>query len=285
MNWQEFKCRCSAIKKMLASKQGSQPISEAGLKRIAELEARTKPMTEIMKLEYAELINKRDNPPPLQLGDTCIDYLMEVYAWETQGMIAVSKESLEIMATQKGKKVEGDSITLLCRHDKVLYKEHKDRIENDYLCGHLDIYLGDHVMAAENVTDIKSSFDYPSFLKKINTGIDNGYREQVSGYCDITGAPEGWIAYCLVDNPEEDILEMQYRISKKMGALTTESPEFLEEWKKWERSMRFSHIPTNQRVKKFPVELFSESERQKVYDRVKYCRDWLSKFDEEYKKL
>ncbi len=270
---------------MTSSKQGSQPITETQLKRIDELEARTKPMTENMKLEYAELVYKRDNPPPIQLGDTCIDYLMDVYAWETQGMINVSRESMDLMATSKGKKVEGDAITLLCRHDKVLYKEHKETIENEFLTGHLDIYLGEEVMQAENVTDIKSSFDYPSFLKKIHTGIDNGYREQVAGYADITGASEGYIAYCLVDNPEEDILEMQYRIAKKMGALTTESPEFLEEWKKWDRSVRFSHIPINQRVKKFKVDLFSAEERQKIYDRVKYCRDWLSKFDEEYQKL
>lgn len=280
-----FKCRCSGISKIMAVKKGCEPISEVQLRRISELEARTKAMTPNMEIEYAGLVNKRDNPPPKQLADGCIEYLMEVYSWNEHGTIPVGKESKEIMQLEKGKKVEKSSIELLSVVEDVYYEQHKDRIFNDYLSGQIDCYLGKSVYEATNITDIKSSFDQPSFLKKIHMGLENGQREQVAGYCAITGASEGYIANCLVDNPDEDIEEMKFRLAKKMGCLTTESPEFLEEWKKWYRSMKFGHTPAHQRVFKIPVELFSKFELEAVYDQVKYCREWLFKFDEMYKNL
>lgn len=284
-NWDEFKCRCSGIKKILATKQGTRGISETGLKRIAELEARTKEMSPAMKIEYAELIQKRDAPPKVELADGAIEYLMEVYAWKKEGMIPVSKESLDIMQLEKGKKVEKESGLLLNIVDGVIYHQHKDRITNDYLSGEIDFFLGEDVMKATRIVDAKNAKDYPSFLKKINNGLENGQREQVAGYGDITGATELFIANCLVDSPQEQIDEMMWKVMKKLGCATTESPEFVEEWPKWERSMRFSHIDPNKRVHKIIVEPFTEFERQAIYDRVKFCREWLWKFDEFYEKM
>jgi hypothetical protein len=140
-------------------------------------------------------------------------------------------------------------------------------------------------MGANSIGDIKNSFDYPVFLKKINKGLENGNKEQVQGYCDIAKSSKGFIAHCLVDMPEEIIEDMKYRLLKKMNCATELSPEFMEEWEKWERSMRFSHIPPAQRVFKIPVTPFTEFERQKVYDRVKICREWLNSFHETFVKL
>ena len=285
VNWDEFKCRCSGIKKLMSTKQGSAPISETGLKRFAELEARVKPMTDAMKLEYAGLVEKRDAPPKVELSDGCIEYLMEVYSWKRFGMIPVTKEAMEVAQLEKGKRVEEDCRLLLNEVFNVEYKSFKERISNDYLSGEVDLYLGNNIFEATVIADIKAAFDHPSFLKKINNGLSNGQREQVAGYCDITGAGDGLVINCLVDNTSEDILDMKWKVAKKMQAVTIESPDFLKEWEKWERSMIFSHIPKNERVYGLPVELFTDFERNAIYDRVKYCRDWLWKFDETYQKM
>lgn len=284
VNWDEFKLRCSGIRKALSTKQGSEPLSEIQEKRLKELEAKQSP-TDKQKDEITKLILKREKSKNIVLSDTCIDYLMEVYAWKTQGMVSVIKELQEIPQTSKGKKVETDSLLLLCKYDGVIYNTHKERIYNDFLSGEVDSFVGDHIYQAKNVTDIKSAFDYPIFLRKLHDDLEIGQREQVAGYCDITGASEGFIAHCLVDNPEEDILDAKWKLAKKMNVLTDESPEFLMEWEKIERSMRFSHIPERQRVHKIPVELFSEKEKQEIYDRVKFLRDWLWKFDESRQSL
>jgi hypothetical protein len=279
IDFNDFKCRCSAIHKMMSDKRGFAPLTELQEKAIINFENKEK-LTEKQQDEYALLLQKRENSKKIVLSDTCIEYLMEVYAWETEKMIPVGKEAVNNLATQKGKEAEKEAIALISIHDDVLYLEHKGRIENDYLSGQIDCYLGYSVYDAENVTDIKNSWDYPTFLKKIHTGLENGQEEQLQGYGDITGSKELYVANCLITASEAIISEMKYKIANRMGALTTETPEFLAEWAKWERSMRFTHMKPQSRVSKIKVEPFSEFRRQQVYDRVKVCRDWLNSFHE-----
>lgn len=284
VDFSKFRCRCSAIVKLNAASRSNPVLTERQALRLSELEEKQL-LTEKHTEELADLLVRKDNGNKVILSDGCIDYLMEVYAWETQEMIAVNKESLDMMATRKGKMVENDSGTLLSVVDGVIYKQHKERIGNDYLTGEIDFYLGESVYEATNITDAKNAFDYPTFLRKINNGLENGQKEQVQGYCDITNSPEGYIANTLVDNPFEIVEEMKWKVAKKFNAVTIESPDFLEEWDKWERSMTFSHIPPRQRVHKIKIEPFSKFERQKIYDKVKICRDWLCIFHEKYQKL
>lgn len=288
IDWNKFKVRCSGIQKVMSNSKGCAPITENQLKKMAELEDKLQSkgcLTEKQQAELAELKVKEAKSSEVTLSDTCIEYLMEVYAWETQGMIPVSKESLDMLAIKKGKKTETDAVTLLTRVDKQFYKVHKDRISNDYLSGEVDIYLGEHIYAATNVSDIKNAFDYPTFLRKIMKPFENGQEEQVQGYGDITGAKELYIVNTLVSAPIELIEEMKWKVAKKMDAVTIESPEFLAEWPKWERSMKFDHIPPAQRVWKLKAEPFSDLYRQRLYDRVKVCRDWLADFHEQYQRL
>lgn len=284
IDFSQFKVRCSAINKVQSNSAQNPVLTEKQAIRLDELEKKES-LTNKQQVEMAELLVKKDNGTQVILSTTCIEYLMEAYAWETQGMIPVNKESLDILSIRKGKTEESEARILLTRVDKLSYEVHKERISNEYLSGEIDLYVGEQVYAAENITDIKNSFDYPTFLKKIHTGLETGQREQVAGYGDITGAQELYIANCLVDCPFEVIEEMRWKVAKKMNAVTLESPEFLAEWPKWERSMIFNHIPIQQRVSKIKVEPFSEFERQKLYDRVKICREWLNNFHEQYQKL
>jgi hypothetical protein len=78
---------------------------------------------------------------------------------------------------------------------------------------------------------------------------------------------------------------MKWAVTRKMGATTPESPEMLKEWPKWEKSMRFDHIAPHKRVNKIKIDPFTDSKRQKFYDRVKMGREWLNNFHERYQKL
>jgi len=283
VDWQTFKCRCSGIIKLLTNGTEGRQITEKqeeDLKKLEDKEVRTPKQDE----EMERLLALRANKDKVVLGDTAISYLMEVYAWETEGMIPVSKESMEILSMSKGKKQEAQAGVLLGFIDDIEYKVHKDRIYNDFLSGEIDLYAGESVYKATRLPDIKNSWDYTVFLKKINKGLETGQKEQLQGYGDITGCTDLLIANCLVDCTDENIEEVKWRVSKRFGAATVESPEFLKEWEKWDRSMRFSHIDPYKRVHKIPVEPFTEFERQKVYDRVKYAREWLYNFDEEHQK-
>lgn len=284
IDFQKFKARCSAISKLLSNSRSNPQLTEKQKERLDELQKK-EALTEKQKAEMAELNVKKDNSSKIILSDTCIEYLMEAYAWETEGCIPISKESMDIAAIKKGRMMQAEAAKLLTLVDGIEYKEHKERISNDYLTGEVDLYAGEHIYAARNVTDIKNKEDYPGFLKNIHTGLLAGQEEQLQGYGDITGAKDLFIANTLVNTPDDIILDYQYRLAKKMGSTTTESPEFKEEWKKWERSMNFDRILPQKRVFKIRVDPFTPFQRQQVYDRVKVCRDWLCLFHENYQKF
>lgn len=288
IDFSDFKVRCSAISKVLSNSRSNPQLTE---KQAVELEKFRNLLEDGVILTpkqmetYVFLREKEDNGTKVILSDTCIEYLMVEYAWKTEGMISVNKEAMDLVAMKKGKEVEAMSGKLLGLVDGVEYKTDKDRIYNEFLSGEIDFYFGPHVYLAERIVDNKASWDYPIFLKKIHTGLENGQREQVQGYGDITGAKELYIANTLVDTPDEIIEEMKYRLAKKMGCVTTEDTEFLKEWATWEKSMKFTHIPIHKRAHKIKIEPFTQFEREKLYDRVKVCREWLNNFHESYQKL
>lgn len=185
-----FKCRCSAISKIMSNSKSNPVLTEKQGERLRELRekfGRGMPMTPLTVRqmdELSELETKEKNGKKVILSDTCIEYLMEWYAWETAGKRPL-KEQFEIAEMRKGKLAEGDSIALLSVVEGTLYEKNTERIENDFLSGEPDIYAGERIYAATKITDIKTCFDYPIFLKKINNGLDAGNEEQVQGYCDI----------------------------------------------------------------------------------------------------
>lgn len=284
INWDEFKCRCSAISKIMANSQSNPVITEPQTKELEELEKKESP-SDKQKLRIAELVEKRENGKKIILSDTCIEYLMEVYAWKTQRMIPVSKESMDVLTMRKGKMSERDSIKLLTLVKGVIYDKNSIQVFNDYLTGEPDVFAGTEIMAAEVVEDTKTMWDYPGFLKSIHKATENGYKSQIRGYGDITGAKELYISKCLVNTPYEIQEEMKWKLIKKLNVVTEADPEFIKDWEKWSRSMTFDAIPHRQRVHSVKVEPFTEFERQAVYERVKVCRVWLNNFYETYQKL
>lgn len=285
VNWDNFKCRCSGINKILSNSATNPPITELQIVEIATLEAKAA-ITDKQKERLAELLLKQENSKIVTLSDTCIEYLMEVYAWKTEGMISVNKESMDLLQTRKGKVCEEESIKVLSIVKGMLFEKNAIQIENDFLTGEPDIFVGDDIYKATVIDDVKSKWDYPGFLKTINKPVEKGYQLQVRGYGNITGAQELYISNVLVDTPDDIIEEFKWKAARKFDALTIESPEFLLQWEIWKNSMLFGKtIPVHKRVWSQKVEPFTEFEVQKLYDRVKFCREWLHKFHEKMEEL
>lgn len=290
INFDNFKCRCSAIAMILSNSRANPCLTEKQGVRLTELEAKDK-LTDNMKLELVDLLVKKENSSKVILSDTCISYLMDEYAWRTQKMVRVTKELMDIPQMQKGTLVEADSLILLSIVDGVLYKPNMDdegkreRVYNDFLSGEVDAYVGETIMTAETIEDIKSIWDYPTFLCKIYEPVLVSNDWQLKGYMDITGAQRGGISNVLIDTPDHLIEGLKWKLLNKLNVATEESPEFIEKWSILERSMRFKHIPPHQRVFKKKVERMTPFEQQALYDRVKVCREWLNNFHEMYQKL
>jgi len=284
MDWiSDFKVRCSAINKVMANSQKNPQLTEKKAERLEELEKK-QVLTTSQSEELAELLVRKANSSKAILSDTCIAYLMDEYAWREGRRVRVSKE-MDIEYLQKGKLVEQDSIELLSFIENVPYKKNTERIYNDFLSGEPDIFAGESIMSAEKVTDVKSIWDHPTFLCKLNTGVANGNTEQLQGYGDITGAKDLEVANCLVNMPTIQINDYKRRLLYKMEVATEENPEFKAAWEVMLRSMIFDNIPAHQRVHKIKIAPFTDFERQAVYDRVKVCREWLNNFHLTYQQL
>lgn len=290
ITFDDFKVRCSAIHIAMSNSRSNPCLTEKQVIRLNELQSK-ETLTEKMKLELAELLIKQENGTKVILSDTCIAYLMEEYAFKTEGMIRVSKEIMDVPQMSKGTMVEPQSLQLLSIVDGVMYKPNSDidgnreRVYNDYLSGEIDAYLGDSIMTAEKILDIKSIWDFPTFLCKIHEPLTSANEWQLKGYGDISGAKELFVSNCLVDTPQHIIESTKWKLLSKLNVTTDEDPKFKEKWEIVQRSMIFTPIPVHKRVFKKKVEPMSPEQRTLLYDRVKVCRDWLNAFHEQYLSL
>lgn len=294
MNWQSWKCRCSSISKILTNGKGSEQVTEKQWETIRETEKKIEngTATEKQKLEYTRLLQKDENSKTVVLGDDCVRYLLEAYAWETEKMCSITKE-MDVEYFERGRKTEPESIKLLSEVDKTEYLKNEERFENDFLSGIPDVVRVEIGMVppgveeayAKAIRDIKSCRDYPTFLYKIHKGLDPGNKEQLQGYGDILECGDLGVAFTLPTMPQEMREGYKLKLAYKMNAAIDQDPEFEQAWANLERSMIFDHMPATKRVYKIPVPPFEKSEQQAVYERVKHCREWLNNFHNQYIKL
>lgn len=286
IDWNKWKCRCSAISKMMANSKENAPLTDKQEIELAELNKKWESgkMTTPQLIRRGELLNKLDKSKDVVLSDTCIAYLLEAYAWETERMCSITKE-MDVEYFERGRKTEPESIELLSFVDNLPYLKNEDRYENDFLSGIPDVLQITEEFTASAVRDIKSTRDYPTFLYKMHKGLDAGNAEQLQGYGDILQCGDLGVSFTLPTMPESIRNGYKMKLAYKMNAAIDQDPEFEKAWANLERSMIFDSIPKTKRVYKIPVEPFTTSEQSAVYERVKHCRSWLFNFDQKYKTL
>lgn len=291
VKWEFWKCRCSAISKLMTTAKGYEGLTEAQEKELQRLDAKAESgtITPKQKEELAYLIQKQEKGKQVVLGDDAVRYLLDAYAWETEGMCSITKE-MDVEYFDRGRQTEPESIDLLSLVDGYRYVKNDYRYENDFLSGIPDILKlfnnpeGQEVSVGA-IRDIKSTKDYPTFLFKMHKGLDSGNKEQLQGYGDILKCGDLGVAFTLPDMPESIRNGYKMKLAYKMDEVSTESPRFLQAWNELERSMKFKHMDPDKRVYQIPVVAFKKAEQQAVYERVKIGREWLFSFDRVYRKI
>lgn len=280
IDWQKLRIRCSAIKRVMADSRENPQLTEGQAEELKDLEKK-KTLTPNQQEKLSKLIVKRENSGKVILSAGCIEYLMEVYAWETSQRVRIQKE-MDVEQLERGKIVEQKGIELLGFVENTPYEKNKQRIFNDYLTGEPDVFHGPHIYKAQKIRDIKSVCDQVLYLCKVHGGLEPGQKEQLQGYGDISGAEDLEVANCLLNMPDIQIEDRKRKLIYKMGVATDENPEFKAAWATYYRSMVFDDIPATRRVHKIIVEPFTDFERQAVYDRTKVCREWITAFHNIY---
>jgi hypothetical protein len=210
-----------------------------------------------------------------ELSKTAKTHLKSIYIREKYGR----QKDVVTKQMQKGLDVEEESITLLSRVQKKMLYKNEERLNNGYITGLPDIFEGENIRNAKSITDIKSSYDLFSFLGNIGEPLDRDYYYQLQGYMALSGAPIAYIAYCLVNTPQNIIDGEKYRLLKSMNVISEESPEFVKEAMKIEKNLTFDDIPKEERVLIFKVEK-DDDIIEKINLTVIKARTYLAEFEQ-----
>lgn len=215
-----------------------------------------------------------------ELGVTCQKELIKIYNQVVYGR----KKDITTKQMDKGKICEQDSIDLYSRVEGKLFYKNEDQLENDYFTGHPDIFTGEDILHAEEVNDIKTSWEMDTFTPKIIEAVDKAYEAQLNVYYDLCNAPGGNLVYCLVSAPP-GILEAEMRkLLWNMNVISEDSPEFKKAAAELEHLMVFEDIDYRERVIKIPVPRNDEL-IEKMKSRVPQFRQWLQDFHEKHMNL
>jgi hypothetical protein len=217
---------------------------------------------------------KKDTKTVEELSETAKGELLKIYILEVYGR----EKEIHSKYIEKGLAVEEDSITLLSRIKKIPFFKNKERKENDFITGEVDIkdpYL----------MDTKSCWDLHTFMETKTKKLNKSYEYQIQGYCDLYGFDQCSICYCLIDTPLGLIEDEKRKLFYKMNVPTTENPEYLKACEALEKEMTFSDIPFEERINEIVVKR-SPAIIESVYERVPLWREWLNNFyEQQYKHL
>lgn len=208
-----------------------------------------------------------------RLGLTCQKELIKIYNQVVYGR----KKDITTKQMDKGIQAEPESIKLFSKVEGKIYYKNEDHLENEWFTGHPDIFLGDNIQNATEVSDIKTSWELDSFMPKLIESPDKCYECQLNVYYDLTGAKTGSIAYCLVSAPMNIVESEKKALLWKMNVISEESPEYKRAAAELERLMVFDDIDYRERVIKKTVERNDEL-IAKMKAKVPIFRNWLQDF-------
>lgn len=193
------------------------------------------------------------------LSQTTKSYIKELVLEHKYGI----RKEINSRYLDKGNMVENESIELTERVlDLDLIVKNESYFENDFICGTPDIIMGDTII------DVKSSWSAHTFPFFLDEELPNkDYYYQVQGYMALTGATKGMVVYCLINTPEEIVLDEIRRTSWSRHELdVTEETEA-----EVRQQHEFDHIPEVNRVKAYHIER-NEDVIQAIYDKVNECK-------------
>lgn len=215
-----------------------------------------------------------------KLSLTCQKELIKIYSQVVYGR----KKDITTKQMDKGILAESDSIALFSKVEGKMYFKNEDPLENEWFCGHPDIFIGDNIQNAEEVSDIKTSWEMDTFMPKLIEEPNNGYVAQLNVYYSLTGAKGGYLVYCLVSAPESIIESEKKSLLWRMDVATELNPKFIDACDELERLMIFDDIDYRERVIKHSIPR-DEALIDKMKAKVPLLRNWLQEFHEKHMNL
>lgn len=210
---------------------------------------------------------KKEDKEAGNLSSTAKGHLIEVYAKELYDF----RKELNNKYITKGNEVEKEGIDALSLQLRYPMEKNEEVFSSEYFVGTPD------VITKNMVFDVKSSYDWLTFLSNIPSKLDPMYVAQVNGYLDLLGYDTGYIAYVLLDTPESIRNKEKFYLLSSMDVISEESPSFVKAWEEKEKNMIFSNHPIEERILLFEVKKDQEL-LDKAKQKVIKARQFLEEF-------
>jgi hypothetical protein len=257
----KFKIRCSAIGHIMTS--GGQ-ITEKQLQTIADLQAKEK-RTARQEETLIDLIDKRDNP---ELPEGAKTYCKDWFKGQLFDYVSMMRTKY----TDKGNIMEDEAIDFVA--DQLGYgflMKNEEHFSDEYMQGTPDVILKNEII------DVKNSWDASTF-PLFDEDINPAYYWQLQGYMHLTGKCNAKLIYCLMDTPEHLIEKEARWYSISQGFEELEMSIF----EKFKRNLTYENVPGKLKVKVYEIER-SDSDIQKIKDRVVMCRTYINELQNKIK--
>ncbi len=214
-----------------------------------------------------------------KLGLTCQKELLRIYRkvkydWD--------EDDITTQAMEKGTIVQPESIEMYSRVRGEFFNENTEPLENEWFKGTPDVFLGEAIIGAKQVDDMKNAFILSTYTEKMVESLTPSQKCQLNVYYDLTGAIGGNIVHALMSLPPEMFKEecdrLLWRMSNKGLAATEYSPAYLDEVEKLKKKFIYDHYPEEERIFIMPVQR-DEELIEKMKAKVPVFRQWLSDWE------
>lgn len=226
-----------------------------------------------------------------KLGVTACTYLGELY----RELKYSRKKDFTSKAIEKGIRQEQDAITLLSLTRKHFLTKNTVRLNNEYLTGEPDCFIGKVITETEHGFDTKVSWSLWTFPYE-NDPLDKMYLWQDHGYIALTGAKKWTTAYCLVNAPANMITAEKQKLWYALDCPDDSNDRYMEKRMEIEKNMIFDmeqfqrdnpgydldirdwdfDIPMSERVKEYTIER-DEEVIESIYKQVRKSRAHMSR--------
>lgn len=252
-----FKIRASQISKIMGG-EIYPSLTKSVQSCLTKLEKGLK-LTDIQQETYDKYQQGIQNPTLPQGAKTYVEDWYKTRLYDR-------RKEFKSKYTDKGNAVEDEAIILIeeaLKFDFLIKNDHRYN-DHPYIEGEPD------VITALYIIDNKSSWDcftFPLFKDK----IDNDYWCQGQGYMILTGLKKYILVYTLMDMPEKIIDKLCFFEARDRGMDEVTQDLYLEV----KQRHTYSHLPNKLRVKPYYFD-YEEGYEEKVIERVKLCREYLS---------
>ena len=264
MDFSKQKFRCSSLGALLTNPQGK-------------------------KFEHVKTVD--------DLSETTKTELVKIFIQTRYGRF----QGIKSKYLEKGIHQEEDSITLIARLKKDWYEKNTTRLENSFLSGEPDLFLGTSITEATSIIDTKTAWDIFTFLAVKTKPINKDYVYQLNGYGALTGARDLNLAYCLVNAPAHMITKAKKDLYFQMNCPDDQDPVYKAKCIEIEKNMIYDmqqfrrdnpgfdvdcqewtfDVPLKERLIEFSFKR-DDALIEQIYIRLKLCREWLNQFAQKY---